>query len=376
MRKLSLYVHIPFCKQKCNYCDFYSLSCKTEEDISEYVDALCVQIEREAHLYKNYEISTIFLGGGTPSLLTEGQMQRLVKTLYSSMNIAPCVEFSMEANPGTLTLEGLKVYRSLGINRISIGMQSTNDSELKILGRIHSFDEFKESFALARKAGFENINIDIMYGLPNQKIENFAKTLGDVCKLSPEHISAYALKIEPNTPFYKIKDTLSLPNEDEEYEMYIHLCSALENAGYKQYEISNFSKEGKECRHNLVYWQSGEYIGIGPSAHSFFDGKRYSYPASTKEYISAVKNNTLKKEYEEQSEISENSMDEFVMLSLRLAKGINLAEFKNKYGADLYEKYPKIRHFVGDFMKEEQGCVHFTPKGFFVSNYILSSILF
>ena len=376
MRELGLYIHVPFCKQKCNYCDFYSRTCNGTAEIDAYVNALCEQIEREAPRYKNCTVKTIFIGGGTPSLLSSEAFERLCASVYKSINIDPCVEFSLEANPGTLTLEKLKSYRKNGVNRLSIGLQSVNEHELKLLGRIHSLSEFEQSLALVREAGFDNINVDIMYGLPSQNLDDLQKTVDHVCKLAPTHISAYSLKIEEGTPFYKQRDSFVLPSDEAELEMYLFICSELKKHGYEQYEISNFSKAGKRCSHNLTYWKSKEYIGFGPSAHSFFDGKRYFYPQSTSEYISCVKENSLLPEYEEQTEILQDSMDEFVMLALRLSDGISLGEFKAKYGKDLYEAYPKIRHFLGDFLVEENESVHFTEKGFFVSNYILSQILF
>ena len=274
MKPLSLYIHIPFCKQKCNYCDFYSKPCT---DIEGYINALCAHIEKESQLYKEYEITTIFIGGGTPSLLDEFCIQKLCKTIKNSLNLAHSVEFSIEANPCTVTKEKLTAYIENGINRISIGLQSANGNELKTLGRIHTLAEFENAFSLARQVGFKNINVDIMYALPSQTTNDLLKTIDYVSNFAPEHISAYCLKIEEGTAFYKQRGSLNLPSEDEEYKMYLTLCSELEKRGYNQYEISNFAKSGKECKHNLVYWLSKEYVGFGPSAHSFINGTRYFY---------------------------------------------------------------------------------------------------
>lgn len=379
MKRLGLYIHIPFCKQRCNYCDFYS--CASSAKISDYVNALISHIKNDAPLYKDYEVDTVFFGGGTPSLLEPTDFEKIAASLRSSFKFANHCEFTIEANPCTLNKEKLISYKKSGVNRLSIGLQSAFDSELKMLGRIHSHGEFLENYSLARDCGFENISVDVMYSLPNQTVEGLIKTLDEVCKLSPEHISSYCLKIEENTVFGKIKDTLSLPSEDEEYKMYISMCELLEKHGYKQYEISNFAKEGHQSRHNLKYWQSEEYVGFGPSAHSFVNGKRYYYSPNLSSYISAVeKLKTVEKIYEDTEngdslgEISKT--DEYVMLKLRLSKGISKSEFFERFGTQLLEKYPKILSFVDSgYMKESNESYSFTKKGFFVSNYILTEIL-
>ena len=372
-KRLGLYIHIPFCKQKCNYCDFYSLGCE-ENKISSYIDALCKHIEREAHLYKEYEFDTIFLGGGTPSLIEPQEFTRLAKAIKNNLNITQGAEFSLEANPGTLTREKLNSYMQNGVNRISIGLQSTSDTELKMLGRIHNFEKFKESYNLARECGIQNINVDIMYGLPNQKIGDFTKTLDQVCDFNPEHISAYCLKIEENTPFYNQREKLSLPSEDEQYEMYLLLCGTLAARGYSQYEISNFAKKGYRSKHNMKYWQSKEYVGFGPSAHSFFDGVRYFYPRDINGYI-------VDPVAEIEDESRGNSakidqMDEYVMLKLRLKDGISEGEFFGRFGSELLAEYPSINKYLkSGHMELRNGSYSFTPSGFFVSNYILTDIL-
>ena len=377
MQRLGLYIHIPFCKQKCNYCDFYSLGCQ-ESKIPDYIDALCKHIQKEAHLYKGYEFDTIFLGGGTPSLIEPSDFEKLVSTIKNSLKITQDAEFSLEANPGTLTREKLNSYAKNGVNRISIGLQSTNNEELKILGRIHDFDKFKESYALAKECGMQNINVDIMYGLPNQNLDDFKKTVEDVCEFNPEHISAYCLKIEENTPFYKIRDSLILPNDYEEYEMYTYLCYELSKHGYEQYEISNFSKKGARCVHNLKYWLSQEYIGFGPSAHSYFNGKRYFYKDDIESYIKSLEcvDKCPQRHCDNDTALKENSLDEYVMLKMRLKDGINEIEFKNRFGLSFTEEYPSILNYIKDgYIEHKDGSYSFTPKGFFVSNYILSQIL-
>lgn len=380
MKGTGLYIHLPFCQKKCNYCDFYSLTCI--DKISDYVKAICKQITLESSIYKHREIDTIFIGGGTPSLISPDDFKLLASTIKNNLNLTQGLEFTIEANPCTLNMEKLLAYKMSGVNRLSIGLQSANDDELKMLGRIHTIKDFENGYKLARECGFDNISIDIMYSLPNQTIEMFKSTLESVIKLSPEHISSYCLKIEDATPFGKIKENLALPSEDEEYDMYIFMCDMLEKHGYSQYEISNFSKKGYESRHNLKYWLSEEYIGIGPSAHSYIDGRRYYYEPSLSVYLDKLKNDNLPNKIFEFSEENKHvsfqisKIDEYLMLRFRLASGIEESEFKEKFQKDLLEEYPKILDFVKNGYIKKQGTTYsFTPKGFFVSNYILTEIL-
>ena len=377
MQKLGLYIHVPFCKQKCNYCDFYSLGC-SESKIPEYVSALCKHMEREASRYKDYEIDTVFFGGGTPSLIAPNDFERLTNQMKKCFHITQGAEFSIEANPGTLSREKLNCYKKCGVNRLSIGLQSTDDGCLKALGRIHTLEEFKSSYFLARQCGFDNINVDVMYGLPDQTLRDLEKTITDVCEFNPEHVSAYCLKIEENTPFYNLRQTLVLPSDDEESQMYFALCDRLEKNGYLQYEISNFAKKGARCVHNLKYWLSEEYVGFGPSAHSYFQGKRYYYENSLENYIKTLDcvDNLPERIYEEDTELSVNGKDEYVMLKMRLSDGVNEKEFFDRFGTSFISEYSDILKYVSDgFVKYENGAYSFTPKGFFVSNHILSKIL-
>lgn len=376
MKNLGLYIHIPFCIKKCDYCDFYSL-CHDERLEEEYINALCSHIKKDAYLYKDYSFDTVFFGGGTPSVLSIKSFDKLVNCIKTNLTLTQGGEFTIEANPGTLNREKLECYKRNGVNRLSIGLQSTNDNDLCGLGRIHTLSEFEQGYYLARECGFDNISIDIMYGLPNQKLDDFKKTLDRVCEFNPEHISAYCLKIEENTPFGKKQDALNLPNDDEEYEMYMALCEALNEKGWQQYEISNFAKENHRSRHNLKYWLSQEYIGFGPSSHSFFNGERYFYQRDIKKYIEGVCNGTPSRALE--SEIDEthiSKMDEYVLLKLRLSDGISLSEFKNRFSKDFLCEYPNIEKYVkSDHVSINGDIYSFTPKGFFVSNYILTDIL-
>lgn len=374
MKSLGLYIHIPFCVKKCHYCDFYSV-CHTNEGESEYVNALCDHIRNEAHQYKDYEIDTVFLGGGTPSVLSAESILQISQTVKVSFKLSSTLEFTIEANPGTLDAQKLSAYKNAGINRLSIGLQSTSDKELCALGRIHTLETFAHSYSLAREYGFDNISIDVMYGLPNQTVEDFSKTLDHVCDFNPEHISAYCLKIEENTHFGKIRSTLTLPDDDEEYEMYMLLCEKLKARGYEQYEISNFSKSGFYSRHNMKYWQSQEYISFGPAAHSYFEGKRYSYSRDIDKYIKCPQK-VYDTENDGESVAKIDKMDEYVMLKLRLAGGVDEGEFFEKFGTPFAEEYPEAEKFIkSGHMVHKNGAYRFTSKGFFVSNYILTEIL-
>ena len=375
MKKLGLYVHIPFCQKKCNYCDFYSLENQDEKIKSDYIKALSIQVEREAEQYREYTIDTIFFGGGTPSLISSHDIAYFLENIKKCLHVDENCEISIEINPKTVDKEKLLTYKRIGINRLSIGLQSTDDKMLSVLGRIHTYLDFLETYTLARNVGFDNISIDLMFGLPGQSKEEFLKTLLSAISLNTEHISVYLLKIEENTPFGKIKDSLSLPDDDTEYETYLEMCDLLSKNGYLQYEISNFSKEGKRSKHNLKYWLSEEYIGIGPNAHSYFENERYSYKPNVTEYMRAISDGKMPEKIPEENDTYLSKMDEYVMLKLRLSDGISINEFKSRFGVDFLKQYPNASKFLKTGHMENNGdSIFFTPKGFFVSNYILSNI--
>lgn len=375
MREIGLYIHIPFCKSKCNYCDFYSLSCPQSDKIADYVSVICAHMRREAELYEDCVIDSIFLGGGTPSLVEPKDITRLFATVRECFSVSGNVEITLEVNPESVTIDKLVAYRACGVNRISIGMQSALDSELKCLGRVHSHKRFKSAFGLIREAGFDNVSVDIMYALPSQTLEALTETIDFVLDISPEHISCYALKVEDGTPFSKME--LSLPDESTQYDMYMMLCERLGNAGYEHYEISNFAKNSHRCAHNLKYWHSQEYISYGPASHSFFDGARYYYEDDLRAYCDAVNaGKTPKRLLEDSTALTdEEKMDEYVMLALRLSDGISLDDFKARFGVD-FEGLYDILEFLGTrHLLKENGTVRFSEKGFLVSNFILSKIL-
>lgn len=373
MKEMSLYIHIPFCKQKCLYCDFPSYSGK-EKSIDEYIDALNKEILNKCRKYK---IISIFIGGGTPSYLDENNLESLLQTI-NLLNFSENMEFTVECNPGTLNEKKLSIMKNNNVNRISMGLQSTNDNLLKEIGRIHTFEEFKKNYHSARKAGFENINMDLMFGLPDQKVEDWIATLEDAVSLNPEHISAYSLIIEEGTCFYKLydNDKLNLPTEEEERKMYVLTKKFLEEHGYHQYEISNYSKKGRECFHNKIYWKCNEYLGLGVSASSFVDEKRFKNIDSISEYIEKINNN---EDITENVHINDmkDDMEEFVFMGLRMIEGISIKEFKRRFGKDVFEIYDDaIKNNVQKgLLVMDSEKLYLSPKGIEVSNYVMSDFI-
>ena len=368
---LGLYVHIPYCVRKCNYCDFCSLP-KGEAGVPDvYVDRLCEEIITYSGR-SNKPLDTIYFGGGTPSLLSPGQMQRIVDTIRNVFVISPEAEITFEANPGTLTSEKVVAFYKLGFNRVSLGLQSIHENEMKMLGRIHSYNDFLLSYEMLRKAGFKNISVDLMYGIPHQTKDSFAETVRTVISLSPEHISAYGLMIEEGTPFFAERDSLPLPSLDDECDMYDIARQLLSDAGYEHYEISNYAKQGYRSRHNSLYWNLSEYIGVGAAAHSFFDGVRYSNSLNVDEYISFTGLNFLG-EKESNSDLAY----EYAMLKLRTKDGFSLSEYEEHFGIS----FTLGKEQVIEKLKDE-GLIVFsddrialTERGFYLSNSILVEIL-
>lgn len=366
--KIGLYVHIPFCVKKCNYCDFCSYPNRTDV-ADKYIDAVIK--EAEQYHGKGYSVDTLYIGGGTPSLLSGEQMKRLVSGLKSVFLFDDGFEFTLEANPGTVTMEKALLYRELGVNRISLGVQSIHENELKILGRIHSFDDFIEAYGILLEAGFDNINLDIMYAIPEGSEESLKKTLDKIIELSPEHISAYSLIVEEGTPFYRDREKLNLPDEECELRMYRLITDTLKAAGYGHYEISNYAKPGFQSKHNLKYWRCEHYIGLGASAHSYIDRVRFSNPSSLDEYISGV----YKRENSDLSPDDEKF--EYAMMHLRLRDGFSLSEYKERFGDDfLCSRKERIAEFIeSGLLTLSEGRLAITESGFYVSNYIMSEIL-
>lgn len=371
MNTLGLYLHIPFCRAKCQYCDFCSFPRQDHKTMVGYADELCRRLITYAPLIADRCIDTVYFGGGTPTLLPMEAFRRIMDTIVAHYALTEDCEITAECNPATADFPYLAALRALGINRLSIGLQSTHENELRALGRAHTFADFEAVFADARRAGFDNISVDLMYGIPEQTEESFAASIRTVCALAPEHISAYGLKIEEGTPFFRVQNSLPLPDEDAEYRMYCLLSHELQKCAYHKYEISNFSKEHRESRHNLRYWHGEEYLGFGVAAHSYFDGVRFG---NSRDIDAFLRGEDI---VEERVSLSPHEREEeFVMLALRLTKGISLSEFHERTGQEFEARYPTVGHMIENgFMKKEHGRIAFTDKGFFVSNTILSEML-
>ena len=328
--EIGIYVHIPFCKKKCDYCDFISY-CNKDNLIDDYVQAVKAEIQTQNI---KPEITTIYIGGGTPSYIDSKYIIEILEKIKEK-NVSSNAEITIEVNPGTVTKEKLEDYIKSGINRISIGLQTTNDELLKQIGRIHNFTQFLETYKLAKKVGFKNINVDLMLGLPNQRIKDLKESLEQIIKLKPKHISVYSLIVEDGTPIAnKIeKGEMQLPDEELERNMYWFVKNTLELNGFIHYEISNFAKKGYESKHNLNCWNQKEYIGIGASAHSYRDITRYSNTENIEEYIENVNNGNFNRNkiiHEVQKE--DDAKKEFMLLGLRKIKGVDINQFKNKFG--------------------------------------------
>ncbi|MCF0121881.1 MAG: oxygen-independent coproporphyrinogen III oxidase [Lachnospiraceae bacterium] len=375
MKEMKLYVHIPFCVRKCNYCDF--LSFVADKEIQErYLKALEAEIVGGSKAFMDYEVSTVFIGGGTPSLLEADGIEGILKRLKQNYFIREEAEISVEVNPGTVSEEKLKRYRESGVNRISFGCQSTLNEELKSLGRIHTFEEFMESWEFAREAGFKNINVDLISGLPGQDVNSWERSLREIASLSPEHISVYSLILEEGTPFYENQEKLNFPDEDSERMMYESTHDILAVYGYWQYEISNYSKTGYECRHNLGYWTGAEYWGIGLGSSSLIGNIRFRNTSDMKCYLENSYHPDLIQEETERL----NKMDhqaEFMIFGLRLTEGVAEREFEKKFGIPLRQVYGKQieKYWKAGLLKQERGRIFLTRRGLSLSNMVMSEFL-
>ena len=369
---LELYVHIPFCVRKCQYCDFLS-GPSDEETKDRYIEALLKEIRAAEHT-EDYEIVSVFIGGGTPSALKAEAIASIMSTLQEQFFFCEDAEVTIEANPGTVDLEKLTIYRNVGINRLSLGLQSTDAEELKLLGRIHSYEEFLKSYEWAREAGFSNINIDLMFAIPGQTGEAWRQHLYQVAELNPEHISAYSLIIEEGTPF--AEQNLDLPDEDTEYQMYEDTAEILERYGYRQYEISNYAKQGYMCRHNAGYWQRREYLGFGLGASSLYRGMRFSNTRRMQEYLKESRNpDQIRKDVTVL--LRNERIEEFMFLGLRMTEGISEKKFEENFDVRLMDVYGNIlqKYEETGFMEHIETKWRLTRKGIHVSNHILADFL-
>lgn len=378
MKKLGIYIHIPFCKQKCNYCDFYSIKWDDESE-NKYIESIINEIKSYKDKFcGNYIADTIFFGGGTPSIIKPENLGRIIDCLRDVIGIHKQSEISMEANPNTLTSERLKSYKQIGINRLSIGIQSLNDEILKKIGRIHNSTEALETIDRAKSMGFENINADVMFNIPGQTVNDIEETISKIIDRGVKHISFYSLKLEKGTPMYSMEknNKIIMPDEEVEREMYYAGRNIMEKNNLFQYEISNFALKGYECRHNLKYWNQEEYIGLGPSAHSFLNNTRYSNPSDLKLYCDNSMPNKFDRIIQEELG-NDDLMFEYIMLHLRLTEGVNVIDFKNKFSYDFMEKYKmQVDYLVKNNLIEiENDIVRLTKKGMDISNYVIEEFM-
>ena len=376
---ISLYLHIPFCVKKCHYCDFLSFPGCSLSRQAEYVDAMIQEIHAYREAAEDYEVKTIFLGGGTPSLLEEELVERLFHELYSVWRAAPETEITIEANPGTLSREKLIGYHTIGINRLSLGLQSTIAQELETIGRIHNYEQFLANYYLAREAGFDNINIDIMSALPGQTLISYGKTLERILKLQPEHISSYSLILEEGTDFWENAEIeRALPSEQTERIMYHYTKKCLQNAGYERYEISNYAKPGYACIHNQVYWTGGEYLGLGLGAASYWKGARFSNTPDMEEYMENCSRARITENRKEIVTATQKSrMEEYMFLGLRMIRGVSIREFERRFGIPMDRIYGTvIRSYIEQgLLKIEQDRLMLTERGIDVSNSVMADFL-
>ncbi|MCD8046132.1 MAG: radical SAM family heme chaperone HemW [Clostridiales bacterium] len=382
MRDLELYVHIPFCVKKCEYCDFLSAPAEWSVRIA-YVDRLVEEIIARAPDFRDCRVTSIYIGGGTPPILEPRYLARLMGALSGSFHIDPEAEITMECNPGTLTPEKARAMHEVGINRLSIGLQSANEKELKLLGRIHTYEDFLRTFDEARKAGFTDLNVDLMSALPCQTVKSWEDTLRQVAMLRPEHISAYSLIIEEGTPFYTrfhedemVRDAggepLFLPSEEEERRMYELTQEYLNSRGYRRYEISNYAKPGHECHHNIGYWTGQEYLGLGLGAASLIDHTRFQNTSDLAEY--------MEQPFARQDEVRldrKEQIEEFMFLGLRMTAGVSRQDFADRFGTEIGNIYgPVLQSLERDgLLAADEGRIFLTPRGIDVSNSVFAQLL-
>ncbi len=371
-KEIGLYIHVPFCKSKCNYCDFNSYA-GMEELIPEYFNSMKKEIEFYRERLRDYTIGTVFIGGGTPSMVEEKYIVDILDICFKTMKISNEAEISIEANPGTVNLNKLFSYRNAGINRLSMGLQAWQDHILQYIGRIHKARDFSDNIEAARKAGFENINADLMFGLPGQTINDWEETLKAVDDLGVEHISCYSLKIEEGTVLGEKLDSGELiPVEDElDRAMYDSAIEFLKSKKFMRYEISNFAKPGFQCRHNLIYWRAEEYIGLGAGAHSYFENNRFNNVNKIKDYIRNIQEGNGIIENVQFINLEE-SMSEYMILGLRLTEGVNIAKFKERFGQNIFDVWGEVieKNVRKGLLTMENESIQLTSKGFDLANSV------
>lgn len=372
MKEYSIYIHIPFCISKCLYCDFNSYANK-EDEIKRYVETLIKQIDNDNNITKEDICKTIYIGGGTPSYIDSKYIVEILNHIYNKYNIYDKAEITIEQNPCSMSKQKLKDYYDIGINRLSIGLQTTNNNLLKLIGRKHTYEEFLKKYNLARECGFANINIDLMLGLPNQSLDELKCDIENIVKLQPEHISCYSLIVYENTPMHSLKkdNNYIFPDDELERQMYYLVVDTLKDNGYSQYEISNFCKQNRESKHNLMCWNQYEYIGFGAGAHSFINSTRFQNVDNLDTYIN--KNNIVVLETMNEKQL----MNEYMILGLRLINSIDSLRFKQKYNKNMFDVFNNQINFLSKngYILVEDTDIRLTRKGIDYNNFICEQFI-
>ena len=373
---LGIYVHIPFCRSKCSYCDFYSVTFRESRVWDDYLDAVCQHIREAGTLAPGYLVDTVYFGGGTPSLFGADSLNQILRTIRKAFDVADSAEITFEANPDSISDRLLRKLRSEGFNRVSLGVQCDDDAILKKLGRPHDYQQAVTAVQQIRKAGFRNLSLDLMFGLPGQTLEGWEATLENVLSLKPEHISCYGLKVEEGTPLYQLRDLSNLADDDTQADMYLAAIRLLRDYGYRQYEISNFCKRGSVSRHNMKYWTGGEYLGFGPNASSDFAGRRFSIIRDLQGYIDGILNGG--QVLTDVQEIPEwERAGEYLMLRLRTTAGLNPQEFTGLYKLSFGPLEKVLMHFQRQGLTQQtfDGRWNLTPEGFLLPNTVITDLL-
>ena len=373
---LGIYVHIPFCRSKCSYCDFYSVTFRESKIWDDYLDAVCQHIREAGMLAPGYLVDTVYFGGGTPSLFGADALVQILRTIRKAFDVADSAEITFEANPDSVSDRLLKKLRSEGFNRVSLGVQCDDDQILKKLGRPHDYQQAVTAVQQIRKAGFKNLSLDLMFGLPGQTLQSWESTLEHVLSLKPEHISCYGLKVEEGTPLYDFRDLSNLADDDAQADMYLAAVKLLRDYGYRQYEISNFCKKGNTSRHNLKYWTGGEYLGFGPNASSDFAGRRFSIIRDLQGYIDGIFNGG--QVLTDIQEIPERERaGEYLMLRLRTTAGLDPQEYESRYRLPFAPLTKVLEHFKRQGLTQQtfDGRWNLTSEGFLLSNMVISDLL-
>ena len=375
-KPLGIYIHVPFCRSKCQYCDFYSLTTKDDKLLDSYIEATCKHIKEAGSLAPGYQVDTIYFGGGTPSFFGADGMAMILSAIRRGFDVLHDAEITFEANPDSVSQKLLSRLRNEGFNRVSLGIQTDDDALLQKLGRPHTYSQATLAVERIRKAGFSNLSVDLMYGLPGQTLANWEGTVRNVLKLNPEHISCYGLKVEERTPLYQYKDAVNLPDDDLQADMYLAAVEILKSKGYRQYEISNFARKGMVSKHNMKYWTGGEYLGFGPDASSDFGGKRFTIVRDLLGYLDGIK--TGGKVMSEVHEIPPRERaGEYLMTRLRTTAGIIGEDYERHFLLpfapleDCLQKYASQGYAV----HTPENAWHLTPEGFLISNTIISDLL-